>query len=525
MKHARIVTILIGLASMGEMSAGAPGSDVDLRLSLLVDVSGSVNDTEYALMMTGFASAFENSAVHAAIGRGDIGAIAVNMVQFASLTQEVIDWTLVDDAVSANALAAILRSTPNAGLDAPGPSTGIGNGIGASAATFPGSPFSSDRNIIDVSGDGVTSVGTPAATARDNALAGGITTINGIVISDDDGEILAHYEDEVIGGANAFATSAATFEDFEQEILRKILAEITGRRLGSFPIPAVIRQAHLMLVRNGYQDINSRLFRLRAGERGPGPETLPGEVYRAPLSDKGGKGGMAKGGQELLGPPTTTWKRWEVFGSVGYFTSEVDEQAIVPGQVFVPGFDVDAINGTVGIEYDVNRNWSLGAAVVGSDGEADIDGGSDIDIQDLGLAVYASYFRADAFNAMGAPADFWADLLYGYNSGEYDTKRVTVGGLANGSTDTSSHLVEFNAGLNISNGSVIHGPYAGLAFMDGEVDAFTETGPGAVSYPEVDIESTVSTLGYQVSFPMETARGKVVPQVRAAWEHEFEDGP
>ena len=61
------------------------------------------------------------------------------------------------------------------------------------------------------------------------------------------------------------------------------------------------------------------------------------------------------------------------------------------------------------------------------------------------------------------------------------------------------------------------GGYNGQVFLD-----LPEVGPGAAVFPDSDYESLATQLGYQASYVMQMGSGVLVPQVRAAWEHEFE---
>jgi outer membrane autotransporter protein len=54
-----------------------------------------------------------------------------------------------------------------------------------------------------------------------------------------------------------------------------------------------------------------------------------------------------------------------------------------------------------------------------------------------------------------------------------------------------------------------------VRYIDGDVDL-----PGAI---DIDVESFATTLGYQLSFPVEISGGTMIPSVNVAWEHEFED--
>jgi len=494
----------------------APDVMVDLELSLVVDVSGSVSDSEYALQMNGYAGAFENSQLHSAISQGKYGQIAVNVIQFSSGAAESIAWTLVSDSVSADAFAADLRAADR--LFSGG--TNIDAGINASYPTFGTNGYTGSRQVIDVSGDGSGATGT----ARDNALAAGIDTINGIVIGDTDGSLADHYRQNVIGGTEPFVSDAATFEDFEPEVLRKLEREVTGGEPinveSGIAMLSTLRAGSIALVRTGTQDIGRRLARLRAGI----PSATTTQAVAAPAP--GPKSGMPKGGMLT----TTVPKRWEVFGGLYFFTQSGDPvygtvlagpptAAPIPVQVIIsPDYQMDVFGGHAGAEYRINENWAVGAAVFASSADIDMTFVGTTDIDSVSLTPYVSYVRKQA--VMGA--DFYADLMYSYSWLDYDTRRF-VG--ATGSPEGNANAIEFNTGLNFHHVGLVHGPYGLLRWIDGDTDAYTEIGPGALTYPSVSYKSLATDLGYQVTYPINMTGGVLAPQFRAAWEHEFEDDP
>ena len=67
--------------------------------------------------------------------------------------------------------------------------------------------FGDARLVIDVSGDGRTNTGRVAAAARDDAVAAGIT-INGLPILAVEPDLDRYYQDNVIGGTDAFTVVA-----------------------------------------------------------------------------------------------------------------------------------------------------------------------------------------------------------------------------------------------------------------------------------------------------------------------------
>lgn len=281
-----------------------------------------------------------------------------------------------------------------------------------------------------------------------------------------------------------------------------------------------IGTAALTTARTTTRDVGDRLFRLRAGVR-PGEATIQTEA--APASSA--KGGMSKT------PITTTTSRlrcWEVYGSLYYYTEEQDGQFApgpnIPGavagiRVIHPNTDVDIFGGNLGIERHFSENWTAGLALGASTTDVDMALAGASDIDSFTITPYLSYFRSDAIGR----ADFWADLMYSHGFHDFDIHRFTPGGIASGSPDADTDQLEFTMGLNYGSGSVTHGPFAGLRWIDGSIDSYTEVGPGAGFFPEQDIESLASILGYQMSFPVRLANGTLVPQLRAAWEHEFED--
>jgi uncharacterized protein YhjY with autotransporter beta-barrel domain len=265
------------------------------------------------------------------------------------------------------------------------------------------------------------------------------------------------------------------------------------------------------------RDVGDRLFRMRAGLRPM--EHVIEEVSPA----SGGKGGMT------TTRTVSSMNCWEVYGSLFYYTEEQDSQVgILPGVVggpngglvlLRPDTDLDIFGGTVGIDRHFNENWSAGLALTGSTSDVDMTFAGSSDIDTFAVTPYISYYKGDAFGTV----DFWADVMYSHGFHEFDIQRVSGAGLAIGSPDADTDQIEFTTGVNFQSGNVTHGPYAGLRWIDGTVDSYNEIGAGGLTFPEQDIESLASTLGYQLSFPIKTSAGVLVPQIRGAWEHEFED--
>lgn len=205
---------------------------VELELVLAVDISASVDASEYLLQMEGIARAFLDQDVIAAIeAYGDAG-IAVTMVHWSSTAAQVIDWTHIANAGDAARFSSEIHRTPRARL---GVTTAIGSAVAFATDLLTRNRFHGRRRSIDVSGDGRNNSGLALWVQRNRTAAAGVT-INGLAILDDDPALHGYYRDHVIHGPGAFVLTADDFIDFAQAFREKLLREIraviaqTGRR-------------------------------------------------------------------------------------------------------------------------------------------------------------------------------------------------------------------------------------------------------------------------------------------------------
>jgi hypothetical protein len=231
MALSRIASLIAVLAVSGlcwSFSAQAADTPVDLELVLSADVSRSIDEQEFILQRRGYAEAFRDKRVIDAIRSGGMRRIAVVFVEWAAahMQQVVIDWTLIENAESANAFADKLENLPRAFFLGGG--TAVAEALHFSAKLFDNNGFEAERRVIDMSGDGRTRNGMPAAPARDQIVAQGIV-INGLPIMNAEPMLDAFYEREVIGGPGAFSLPAEGFEDFANAVRSKLIREIAGR--------------------------------------------------------------------------------------------------------------------------------------------------------------------------------------------------------------------------------------------------------------------------------------------------------
>lgn len=223
--------------------AAARELPVDLELILAVDVSRSMDADEQALQRQGYIAALHHPDVIAAIQSGPTGRIAIAYFEWSGYDSQaiVVPWSLIDDAESADAVAA--RISPGEVLGRYG--TSISGSLTFAAALFENNGYAGARRTIDISGDGPNNMGPPVQAARDAVLARGIT-INGLAItlkpprSDSTFEIDnldAYYRDCVVGGLGAFTLPVHDVDQFEVAIRRKLVTEIAAQP------PPIIRVA------------------------------------------------------------------------------------------------------------------------------------------------------------------------------------------------------------------------------------------------------------------------------------------
>ena len=158
----------------------AHATAVYIELALVIDVSGSVNTSEYNLMMDGYAAAFNDATVQSNIDSLSSGA-GIGVFFFSSSASSVYLETILSSAADAAAFATSIGSLTRPGNL--GNMTDIADGIIAATAWLTGNNYDSTDLIMDVSGDGEDNDGSSLSAARTAALNIGIT-INGLPIGD-----------------------------------------------------------------------------------------------------------------------------------------------------------------------------------------------------------------------------------------------------------------------------------------------------------------------------------------------------
>jgi len=264
------------------------------------------------------------------------------------------------------------------------------------------------------------------------------------------------------------------------------------------PLTSAQQQIIAGLSQSVLQDINARLFHMRAG---------------VTLRDDGstGSGGPSGNGKEAKEPPLAPFHHWDIFTAGNYGNLDVNDEGRHPG------FESDTWVGTLGAEYRVNEHYTFGLAASWVSSGADLSQKiGHINTDGIALTAYGS----------AVWDNFFVDLLYSFGTLEQTTRRNTfTGHTARGETSAVTNAIQFNTGYTFKVGGLHTGPFASLSWNHGDIDGYNEIGGGnaGLSIPAGHVDSLISQVGWQASYVAPTGFGRIIPQIRASWDHEYLD--
>ncbi len=226
------VVAAIGAASIAAAAVAQQqrATEVDVELVLAVDISRSMDRDEHTLQREGYIKAFRSRDVIGAIATGKKKRIAVVYIEWAGdlSPSHTLPWTIIDGEASARAFADHLAAQPIFGEQR----TSISTALYEAARSIENNNIASERQIINLSGDGANAVGPPVEKARDEIIERGIV-INGLPIMlnkpreyYDVEQLDRYYEHCVIGGRGAFVLPLARVEDLAEATRKAIAAPV-----------------------------------------------------------------------------------------------------------------------------------------------------------------------------------------------------------------------------------------------------------------------------------------------------------
>ncbi len=247
------------------------------------------------------------------------------------------------------------------------------------------------------------------------------------------------------------------------------------------------------------------------------PNTVPGVIQDRleAVGDDPGNGSKADVESELS-------PGWSIFLSA---EGEILDRDATD---FEDGYDSDVWRVTLGTDYRLGEDGTIGLALTYSNHEGDFDGGGDFENDSYGFI---------AFGAFNPNEKMFLQATLGYAWKGYERARDVEGFL----TDTPPDQIlsgsvkgdfdgnEFSTGILLgydhSVGNLTIGPRIGLDFIYTEFDGYREQGNTGLElvFQDTDETSFQSRVGFAGSLSFETGFGALLPQLSADWVHEFAD--
>ena len=267
-------------------------------------------------------------------------------------------------------------------------------------------------------------------------------------------------------------------------------------------------QAIISGVQTGLNDVNNHLFNLRSGG-GEEEEESDGSISAS--LDYGVVVGEGDGPENPIAKRIKRSRQWEVFTTVNYGNARLNP---ISNQA---GVQIDSWASSVGIERHLSRGLTLGFAVTFLQSTQTYTGGlGKVDLEGPMLSAYLAY----------AHKSFWGSLLYSFGAYDLGSQRNPGLGLpsAAGGTNAYTNAIQYNTGWNFrfQNNTLVTGPFVGIDYLHGSVDAYSETGGGlgALRFNKQSFESLVTRIGWSTSKKFDTDWATITPQFRLSYERQ-----
>jgi hypothetical protein len=225
-----LVTVMIAGAMVVVIGvARAEDQHVDANVITGLDVSSSINTVDTVLQVEGMADAVRSPAFVAAASQGRHGRIGFLIFVWAhGRYPELVSWRVIGTQAEANAVAAEIQDKLQSLIQTTSPSVGTLTNLSGALAhanqLLQAAPFSAERHVVNIVGNGEDNVGEDPQRARAELLAMG-ATVNSVVRGGDQ-DVLRYFRTFVAGGKGAFTLSIRRAEDLTTMMVSKFVADL-----------------------------------------------------------------------------------------------------------------------------------------------------------------------------------------------------------------------------------------------------------------------------------------------------------
>ena len=195
----------------------------EVALVIALDVSRSVDKYEYVLMRNGIGHAFLDDEVTGLIGWMP-GGMMVTVTQWGGTGQQrqPIPWRHLSSRESVVAFVEDLVTIDRGFWMA---DTSVSEALLHAEHILQDTSLICRRQVIDVSGDGVSNAG-PKVRPISITVGGKGITINGLVVDGARPDPVAYFLSEVIRGPLSFVEIAESYDDYARAMKRKLMREL-----------------------------------------------------------------------------------------------------------------------------------------------------------------------------------------------------------------------------------------------------------------------------------------------------------